>query len=226
MKLNKQLIIENVNSLIEPFYIYHISNTDSYKDIRPLSFQKEGNKKIKDMLKKGYSISYMDEYSKEINAFLGPIKKKHIMDSINAGFEVWSGLKNKAYLYKINLNDPANILKIISINITSTPQQIEYDNKNWNKFKKETLTLDKDEFFKKKNIYIKERDSYLIKFGIKKAKNLQEFKKIIFLKDWSDMDKYFKKNISCGNKSQYASCIPHIQVKVSGPLKYENVEKI
>jgi hypothetical protein len=236
LEINKQLLLESLNSLSEPFYIYHVANTNKYKDIRPLAFQKDGKNRVKELLGKGYSVSYLDDYSKEINAFLGPVKMKDINGLINAGFNVWSNLKNNAYLYRINLNDPINLSKIMTVDITSTPQQIDYDNKHWDKFKKnldkyyklsdKEFEKVKDEFFEKKKVYFDERNSYLKRLGIKKVKTLQEFRKSPFLDDWANTDKYFKKNITCGNKTQYASCIPHIQVKVSGPLKYESVEKI
>jgi hypothetical protein len=217
----KKILLENIQN--NPHYIYHIG-TKGYKDIRPLAFQKSNSDKIKE-LKKRMSPEYFETYKKEINAFLGEVTKKDLMLLKNAGFEQYQNI-NDLYLYKINLNDPQNRSKIESTDITSTPQQIEFQNKHWPKLYKKIKHLEDKEFFEEKQKYKDKLESYLKSKGIQKTKAIETFFSSPYIDDWSNVSKYFKKNVTCGNKRQYASCIPHIQVAVNNPLKFESVQKI
>ena len=72
----------------------------------------------------------------------------------NVGFEQYQNI-NDLYLYKINLNDPQNRSKIESTDITSTPQQIEFQNKHWPKlYKKLNISTIKSSLKKNRNIRI------------------------------------------------------------------------
>ena len=46
------------------------------------------------------------------------------------------------------------------------------------------------------------------------------------VKNWKDNDKHFKINARYGNKNQYASYIPHIQISVEKPLVYESSKRL
>ena len=175
------------------------------------------------MKEQGYSFSYLEEYKSESNFFLGPITGEHIDTLVNNGFKVWEGLQNKAFLYVIDLNDQYNRSHINYINVTSTPQQIEYDNEHWAKFSSQYDNVSDEVFRRKKTNYFEQRDKHLRKSGIYKCKTVKMFTEIPFITDWSDMDKYVNINLTCGQKKQYASCIPHIQVSVSNPLKIKSV---
>jgi len=222
IKLDKQLILESFNNIIQPYYIYHIG-AKGYKDIRPLKFQKD-NIKMKEIKAKS-SPEYFESYISQVNAFLGNVTRDELSLLKKAEFKLYQDIDN-LYIYKINLNDPVNRSKIKNINITSTSQQREYDNKHWKKFYKETKLLADKEYFKAKGQYIKKREDYLKSKGIISTTDVDRFFNLPYIEDWSNVKKHFKKNIMCGNKNQYASCIPHIQVQVNGPLKFESVSKI
>jgi len=223
IKLDKRQIIEEVSNINKPFYIYHIGKK-GYKEILPGGLVR--SKKEKDEFRKKYKLSkdYMTKYNFEINAFLNPVKKEHIQLLRNKGFDVWKG--EDLYLYKININDPENRKKIKYINYTSTPEQTELqkkiywpilekyrnaDEKTWNEKMKPYFEAAKKFKYTKKDL------------SFNQAINIDE--KI--LKDMQNLDKWFKFNSIHGNKKQYATYIPHIQLGgVKSGLKFESVEKV
>ena len=233
----------------EPLYIYHVGGI-GYRDVRPLYMlrtkkAKEHLKTIKDIYE--FRPSRYEEYITEVNAFLGKVECKHLKPLQEAGFEVYKDL-DALYLYKINLTK--QIDKINYIAVQSTPQQLEYDNKYWAKFREKTVkeidyiyglddvTYDlikdtiygkawSEDFAKKQAEYMLLRDNYLEKkYGIKKYMTYEEFIRLPYLDDWADLDKYWELNLKEGAKGQYASLVPHVQVSVKKPLEIEEVYKI
>jgi hypothetical protein len=60
------------------------------------------------------------------------------------------------------------------------------------------------------------------KLGLSYRMSLSEFINEINKRHWCNMDKFVDLNLLCGNKNQYASCIPHLQIGINRPLKYAN----
>jgi len=198
-------------------YVYHISNK-VYEDIRPLWLQKN-NTKLKNNIKELIGSKRFESYKYEVSAFISPIKQEHIELMTNEGFKPW--INNGLYIYEINLDD--NKDSIISMSITSHPEQQEFMDKRWKKWYDRHKYLSNDEFFlAKKGLKIE----MAIETNIPQHMSLEEFKDIIVGKDWCDMDKFIKLNIEKGSKEQYASYIPHVSISISKPLKFNSMKKI
>lgn len=196
-------------------YVYHVSSK-LFKDIRALEYQ-TGKKK------KDYSlITDIDNYFKEVNSFPGVITKKDVDLLRRNGFVNWG--TGKLYVYKIDLIK--NKHNINHINVTSTPEQRQYDSENWDEFYSKYSSLSDEEWIKGKDAYLSKRDLHLANLGIRRDLTLEEYLSLIVTKDWDDSSKYFKINSKHGNKKQYASYIPHVQINTKGPLSFESVETL
>lgn len=192
--------------------IYHIGNK-GYDLIKNRKQQKKYYNCSK------CSISYNDE----VNAFIGNLTKKHIEKLIKNGFNVYVNKDTSSY--KVSISD--NIDNIISISVTSTPQQFDYVDKHWvTQYDKEFGTKDvikNKDYYKKWEPFITKWKGKIKKhleeeYGIKDTMTIKEYLNLPYLEDWADMDKYVDINILKGNKHQYASYIPHVQFKLKNPL--------
>jgi hypothetical protein len=224
LEINKELLLESVFKQ-DAIYVYHIGKK-GYKDIRPLKFLKDHpNFKIASKRFKNFPEK-LEEYLSEINAFLGPVSEQDLLELKNKGFKQYQNIDN-LYLYKINLNSSKNRSKIKKMEMTSIKEQLDFNNKNWDNFYKKNKELPDKEWFKNKELYFKKQHEFIINKGIKyKNLNINTLKNNSKLQEWSDVKKWFKYNSIHGNKEQYASCIPHIQISVSAPLEFESVQKL
>lgn len=196
-------------------YVYHVS-AKLFKDIRALEYQTGKNKKDYTL------IADVDNYFKEVNSFPGVVTKKDVELLRRNGFVNWG--TGKLYVYKIDLIK--NKHKINHINVTSTPEQSQYDSENWDEFYSKYSSLSDEEWVKGKDDYLSKRDLHLANLGIRRDLTLEEYLSLIVTKDWNDSSKYFKINSKHGNKKQYASYIPHVQINTKGPLSFESVETL
>lgn len=201
-------------------HLYHISSK-LYQDLRPLKLIKHGQKKLRLLIGQGHlSKDQAGDYSSEINFFFGKPSKEQITKAISHGFKNWD--MDKVYIYRVNIRDLRNSNYV---SVTSTPQQISYDDANWDNLKEDATKsgLSFDEF---KKAYKEQRTIRLSEYGVPYKTSIDELLKNRHLKDWSDFDKYFEINLKKGNKGQYASYIPHVQVSVNKPVVYDSVELV
>lgn len=197
--------------------VYHISG-NKYKDLRPLKLQPDGNRRMKELLERGVSESYF----KEINFFLGKPTKDQINLAVKEGFKNWD--LPRFYIYQVDLR---NLKHLNYISITSTPQHSQYIEVYWDKFYEENKHLPGGEFSKAKFKWLEGRDKYLDKhYDIRPRMGIDEIVGNPNYDDWCDFDKWFDYNLRHGDKKQYASYIPHLQVSVDRAIKYDRVEEI
>ena len=196
---------------------------------------KKGYTSIKTLAQQGKLGRYEkgDEQLKEVSLFIGkPNCEYKLRHQVN-GFNAW---KDVTTLYTIDLLD--NVKNIEAIELSSTPQEIEYHDEHWDKFVtvvnksilKKYGNLDSDDsiemFVKQKRIYKQGMYDYLLKeYDIKETMTLTEYLDSPYLEDWSNPE-YFVKNTKKGSKEQYATTIPHIIVKTKKPLKFIKEENI
>lgn len=196
-------------------YVYHVS-AKLFKDIRALEYH-VGKKKNDYTL-----ITDVDAYFKEVNSFPGEVLKKDVELLRRNGFVNWG--TGKLYVYKIDLIK--NKHNINHINVTSTPEQSQYDNDNWDEFYSKYSSLSDEEWVKGKRDYLIKRDLHLTNLGIGRDLTVDQYLSLIITKDWDNSSKYFKINSKHGDKKQYASYIPHVQLHTKGPLTFESVETL
>ena len=194
-------------------YAYHLSN-EKRDIILPLALQK------------GYvpSDSLGEQYEREINFLLQAPTSEQKQKMIDAGFKRWAS--DKTYVHRVDLESlPADSVKYISV--TSTPEQREYASKEWNKFYSKAKSLEGDLFRKAKESYLKKRNRYLSKlYGKQGQMSIEELSKHPMLNEWSDLDKHLEENLIHGNRDQYASNIPHIQIGVTKGIVPDKVWEI
>lgn len=197
-------------------YVYHVSS-ELYNDIRALEYQPGKSKS-------GYNEKMMDvdRYFREVNAFPGPVTAAQVAMLRRAGFKNWGD--GKLYVYKINLHE--NSAAINHVSVTSTPEQAEYDKKHWPIFDNQFQGVSDAVYGERKREYFEQRAKYLSSLGIKSTLTIDEYAQLLASKDWTQLDKYFLLNSKKGNKLQYASYIPHVQIDTRGPLTYESYEVI
>jgi hypothetical protein len=218
MKINKQAILEEVQNIREnaPMYIYHIG-AKGYSDIKSGGMIRTKKEKKEFMKKHELSEEYMKIYDFEVSAFMAPVTKEMVNIMVSAGSNVWknSGL----YLYKININDPINKKNIKYCKFTSLPASRKY-NKIY--FTKKFNQKEFEDFRNKRDMFLNQ------KYGIKNKMSVQDIQNLNknVMKDFKNLSKYFKINAKYGSKTQYASYIPHIQLIIKAPLKFESVSKI
>ena len=226
IKINKPRILEILENTHanKAFYVYHVGGK-GYKDIKTGGMVR--TQKEKDEFQKKYKLSdeYMKTYNNEINAFLSPVTKEMVQLLRTNGFKAWGN--SELYLYKINILDPQNS-HIKYFRVTSTPEQTKYDNDNWPKFMEQNKDKTDKNFLKEKEKYMNKRRNYLKQFKADVNLSLKTFININpkIYKNWANNSKYFKINSQNGNKEQYATYIPHVQMYVKKPLKFESVERI
>ena len=208
---------KTVSPKIEPEqFVYHVSNK-LHDDIRSLKFQKGI-----DVKKYIGTKEYLKNYFRQVNTFAAPISTSNIELLQKKGFKQWN--QKELYVYKIDLRE--NLHSIENISVTSSPEQKIFDDKNWETWFEIHKDLEDKDWFREKKLYLERREEFLNSNGIKTTMSVEEC--IVFLKtrDWKDMDKYVIINSREGNKKQYASYIPHIQILTKGPLSYVSVEKV
>lgn len=202
-------------------YVYHVSS-ELYTDIRALLYQERGGKLELDRVKQHGDKSYVEKYFREVNTFPGLVTADDANLLRSKGFVNWG--KGSLYVYKIDLKEVEHLIN--SINVTSTPEQTEFNTKNWGSWYSKHKYLNNEEFFKARKAYTQLLNTYLSSKGIASEMTVDSYMSLIASKDWKDSSKYFKLNSLVGNKKQYASYIPHVQIDVKGPLTYVEVIKI
>jgi len=193
-------------------YIYHFG-VGLFSDIRPIYLQKNGAIKKREAIKKHSMLNNDSKYFKEVNAFPSRVTIHDVKLLIDNNFVNWE-YDNHIYCYVVDLMDNKN--NIGNINITSTPEQVEYDKKYW-----KPLDTTKKDFNTEISNYKIKRKAYLESKGVYEDMTIEQY--IDFTKTHQyvyDMKKYFKLNSKIGFKSQYASVIPHLQITVNNPLQY------
>lgn len=202
------------------FKLYHISN-QLYADLRPLTLQSGGKAKIEEMKSKGYKS--VNTYKKEINFFFNPIDTSHVKRLIGQGFSRWK--HPRLYLYTVNVGSELFTKNYNYFSVSSTPQELAYNDKYWDGFWRENRNADNWDELKAK--WLADRERYLhVRHGIKPRMSREELMSHGLLQDWQDLEKHLNINIAKGNRNQYASCIPHIQLSVNEPIAFESIRLI
>ena len=199
--------------------IYHIAGK-KFQDLRPLKLQTKGKERIEQMRRDSYSEDYLQEYITEINFFFGKPTLEQKERMVAEGFVNWNS--KDTYVHTVNTDDIKR-LNYNYVKITSTPQQREYDNLYWDDFIKKYKDVfnngSNEEWGEVKQKYLDKREEYLLKrYGIKEKMDLNELTSHKQLSSWNNFNEHFEFNLKHGNKEQYASYIPHIQLSVSKPL--------
>lgn len=172
-------------------------------------------------LKTKAALSVNDDVVKswdnKISFLLTPPTKLDVLEYQTKGFQRWQ-MKN-VYMHVV---DPSILIDYNYASIESTPLQQRYDHQNWDK---DIIKLPDDEYFIAKRKYLKEREKYLSKHGILPEMSLYEiFSHKDFYKWRSRM--WFNHNLKNGDKDQYATYIPHVQVDTTTPIKPVTVVKL
>ena len=162
----------------------------------------------------------------KVSMFLAPIESKHFTSLKNNGFVPYAD-KKIFYEHKINILDNALAFDN-DIYITSSPEQIKYDEKHWDSFWDKNDGIENktsEEFSILRNEYGKlwMKEYYKIYKSLtpyKYPSNDRVFGLIFYY------ERYIKYNIKHGNKNQYASYIPHIHTVINKPLIVESIKKI
>ena len=176
----------------------------------------------RDKFKKLTTKQMLREVSPMVSMFLSPIGDKNISKLISNGFKNYDGLK-----YELSIDVNNNIDNFGShIYLTSTPEQIEYDNKHWDKFYKRynigSLKVNEDADRERMRGYKRERDLYLENLGVLRIPTIGFMENPYIQNLIEDYDDFVKYNIKHGYRSQYASYIPHVHTQLVNPL---NIEK-
>lgn len=203
------------------YKLYHIA-ANYYRDLRSLTLQdRRGPKDVK----------VDKEYLKEINFFLNAPTKQHKERMVRNGFVNWD--VENTYVYEI---DAANMdeRNINYIRVVSIPQEREYNRKHFDNTMKEherkypgemdteqawDATI--DEYLRKRAVFLKRKYNIPEKFN-----TLEELFNHPLYPEWSNFEEHFEYNLQHGNKKQYASYIPHVQISVNKPVKYDDFNKL
>lgn len=200
--------------------LYHISDSQ-YSELKQFQLQPNGIDKLEELRKLGMSEDYLKEYIHEVNFFFEQptLEQKNLM--VKNGFKNWD--TEDTFIHVVD----TSTIKYNYITIASTPEERSYDLVHWNDFLKRTKHLTDKEYFVERDLYKKERDSYLEKyFGIKPKMTMEELEKHKLLSKWSDFKEHFLHNLRYGNKEQYQSFIPHVQISVNEPIKVKDIIKL
>lgn len=201
--------------------IYHISN-QRYKDLRPLILQPHADRRIKELTNKGVSRQSLDDYIREVNFMLGKPTRSQIQTMVKAGFKNWG--TRSTFVYGLDIR---SIVNPLYVRVTSTPESTKYDTEHWDKFYDSIKDLTGEQLSNARREYIANREHYLFKkYGIKTRMTVMELINHPLLQSWPDWDTHFNYNLRHGNKDQYASHIPHIQVAVETPIAYSTIQEI
>lgn len=161
-------------------------------------------------------------YAKEINFFFNKPTRKHIEAMIEVGFKNWDN--QVTYIYRVDLTKLT--LEPNYVFVTSTEQQHQYTELYWEEFWEQAGDKYSDNFQEGREEFIRLMREYLKTHYRIKDMSIKELVNHKFLSDWLDFEKHFDRNLRLGNKNQYASYIPHVQMSVEKPIRYEDYEFI
>jgi len=199
-------------------YGYHFGNS-GYDKIRPFIFQDDSPDSRKDEVKEYLGEKRFESYQHEVSLMMFPLNSEQIGELVKNGFNAWD--VPNITIYKVNLTKQAD--KIDYINLESIPEYNKWYDKNWDEFYDKYSTVDEDTFMELRKVLTYKM---CVETGIPRGVFIKDLKDIIHNKDWCDSDKHLKVNISKGNKNQYASYLPHFNIRVSEPLDFEEVTTI
>lgn len=162
-----------------------------------------------------YPKSSVTRFDHRISLLLTPITREDLLAYIAKGFKRWD--LDPAFLFVIN---PDDITNYDFAKMESTPQQIEYDNENFERLSRDIS--DKD-FLEWKRGYSQTRDEYLRVFhDIPTKDTIESYLNHPLYQEWNSHD-WLEYNLKHGHKDQYASTIPHMQIHINEPIQYEEV---
>lgn len=188
-----------------PRLLYHISN------------QPHSELKTRAMLLKNSEDA--EPWDDRISFLLSPPSKKDILNFVKAGFHRWD--MSECYLHTVNVDD---IDEYEYAKIESTPEQTQYDDKNWDK-QMSGLNFDDDSFRVARKQYMEDRSAYLLKKGIPDKTTLDDIFSNPLFHNWAHR-KWFEYNLKHGSTDQYATYVPHVQIKTFEPILCTNIIKL
>lgn len=178
-----------------------------------------------------------EEYNQNVSLLPAPLTRDVIENYRGHGFTAWG--RGPLYEYKISI--PKNMSAFPGeIRLTSTPDQLQYnrrhsfdkafsdqgidrqrvirDNKYWEEVK--------DNYIEIKEKYKEAQDKY-VKHMISPSLTSRNYSSHPYIKKLIDsFDFWVDFNLRKGDKSQYASYIPHIHTNIDKPLIPESVTQI
>lgn len=162
--------------------------------------------------------STLQDYDNRVSLLLTYVTPDEIRRYVKRGFKQWD--MSEAYIYIVN---PNTILEYNYAKMQSTPEQIAYDRRCWDKF---MADVSDDEFLEARKVYSTERDAYLLaKYKIPPTGKVMDYLSNPLAKNWRKHD-WINYNLMYGNKNQYASYTPHLQVAITTPIEFEEVIKL
>jgi hypothetical protein len=184
--------------------LYHVSS-QLYKDLRSKAILDPNNKDLR-------------SYDSRISLLLTYVTTDEIRKFAKAGFERWN--MEHAYMYILDVDKIKGYEHAI---MQSTKQQAAYDLKHWSN---EMDPVSDEDFPEARKEYGLRRDAYLLsQHGIPTKVPIEAFTENKLYADWASHD-WIKYNMKHGDKDQYASYIPHMQLHLNEPLVYQDVVKL
>lgn len=184
--------------------LYHVSDT-LYDVLKSKALVDPDNKDLK-------------SYDSRISLLLTYVTTDEIRKFAKAGFEPWK--MEQAYMYILDTDKIKGYEYAI---MQSTRQQQAYDLKHWSK---DMDPVSDEDFFEARKEYTIRRDAYLLKHhNIVTKSSIETLTENKLYKNWSRHD-WISYNLKHGDKDQYATYIPHIQLHLTEPLPYTDVVKL
>lgn len=188
---------------VTPLRLYHISAA-LYPELKTKAMLNPDDSDLK-------------PWDNNISFLLRAPTKELVKEYIKAQFTKWE--MDECYLYVV---DPREVINYTYASMESTSEQLNYDDKHWDS------TIEKlpdRQYFPAKRRYMQKRKNFLENKGIKSKMTLYEIFSHKEYYNWSNMN-WFQYNLKHGDKNQYATCIPHVQVNTTFPIQYEKVIKL
>lgn len=186
--------------------LYHVSNK-LYPELKSKALLNPNDKTL-------------EEFDTRISFLLCPISENDIKQYQKLGFKRW--MMDEAYLYILDPDD-LEISDYFYAKMQSTPEQRQYDIRNWEKkvgrVNDDVLESAMANYFIERKTYLNNRE------GIPDKADIDVYLKHKQYHTWKKHE-WVLQNMKTGNLEQYASDIPHLQISVNKPLKYQQVIKL
>jgi len=200
--------------------VYHYAKDGTYENIQSLHIQKRTHDKIS-----GANYRY------HVSAFVNRLKEEHVLSMRENGFTVYNEM-TRLYEYKLKLNSIRDVIdmKRGGLVISSTPLLYTIHETYWKKdydaFIGKRPNCTHGEFNTWKKRWKERRYRVLLMLGLETPLSVDEYLQNEYRKKEKDMTGHVAFNVEFGNKSQYATYIPHVQVFIDNPIEIEKVTRI
>ena len=204
---------------MEKTIVYHVSNV-KHKTIKSCLLVNNNMDKCLQNYSQYSTVELAKLAASRVSLFVGEITIDHIRQLKSSGFKKYG--MDTVYIYKIDLADNAS--NIDELALFSTPEEIDFMDKNWSKYTGEAKS--NEEFIIAKRKYMEALDKEMQKCKCSDVWiTVDEYLNLPNILEYKKIDKFVAQNLKYGNLSQYASRIPHVQATLNSPLKIVSVEK-